>query len=122
MSRSSSATTSTGSTRCRSDSYQNSGNRIFTCAVEEFDRLQAEGKRAIAEIEAAEREDETEAQGAESHDSGRQPPTQEEIDDFELECNETWDTWDEAIKAAYARVGPVVRAMDDGHIAKAVMR
>ena len=104
------------------DSHMNSGNRVFTCAVDEFDRLQAEGKRAIAEIEAAEREDETEAQGAESRDSGRQPPTQEEIDDFELECNETWDAWDEAIKAAYARVGPVVRAMDDGHIAKAVMR
>lgn len=100
-------------------SYQNSGNKLFTCNVDEFDRLQVEAKRAVADLEALEQEGKGES---EIDNSGPQPPTQEEIDEFEAQCHAKWDEWDEIIKAAYERVGPVIKAMDDGHIAKALLR
>ena len=99
-------------------SHQNSGNRIFTCAVEEFDRLQAEGKRAIAEVEAIEASeagtDEDEDVGVSDRKDSRSGPSEAELREFEAIADTQWDEWDEAIKGMYDRLSPVVDVMDDG--------
>ena len=95
------------------DSHRDSGNRLYTCAVEEFDRLQAEGERAIAEVEAAEREEE-EGAAAPSQAEKKSGPTEAELKAFEREFHARCDAWDKAIKGTYDRLRPVFEAMDDG--------
>ena len=125
------------------DSSQNSGTRLYTCAVDEFDRLQEDGRRGVLEFEAPEAgdgsapsgdyargfrapagNDAPDAHQAALRDNAGSPSRDKQPDEVlrqELgrpsgSESAKRERWDEAIKHMYSRMVPVVEVMDDGTV------